>query len=232
MSYMTSLAEALGKGIVSTFESIDDGFQQTKIDLFFDGKEEAIASYKDKYKLVEETYLIIKNHNDQLSPAYVIISTVLEHYYEAIPPELLNFLAKKTGLYSAYYVGRKAIGQELAYFIAKMMVIKFNQTLTIAGIFKTPASAEKTLIKLGDYAIGGLMLNSIFANSRNSAIYLRINFPNIYRELAQRKLEMLFFLVRKPLQKYLDTILIAQRYSRKEFTRMIYKKWNLPCNGC
>jgi hypothetical protein len=231
LNYVLSVGESLGKGFGSFFISLDDGFDRTKIDVGLEGDEKRKESWADKAGLVEQIYKTVENHDSELSPAFAITSVILKNYYNVLPPEALEYLLKKSGLYAAHYAGRTYGAKYLTMKTAKILVQSLTVKMSPAVFLENPEGLAGTAIKIAGRVVDVFLLDAIFDSSAKSARYLKINYPKIYQELKVRSLEMLFFLIRKPLQKYLDAIRIAKLCSRRDYMYMLYKKWGLPMRG-
>lgn len=83
-------------------------------------------------------------------------------------------------------------------------------------------SIAKKIVKVADNIIRVAVAEGIFDESAKGANYLKNNFPKLYKKLYDENLEALFFIVRKPLQRYLDLIKVYQT-NKTEYEKELCK---------
>lgn len=222
------VAVALGKGVYSVGQDIVFGIQRTGEGLGF-GSDDRIAEigYENRamVSLFEDFFRY--GVSDQRSPLYKHIVYVLEHYYSYFPDAAIAALAKQVGVGAGYTAGRMMIGKKLAEAVA----IRIAVTIAASAAYKQIAkrigvSAGASATGIGT-PLGLLMMQGLMQRSSYAAMRLRMQSPKLYSILQRNDdLQLLYFLLEKPLEKYIQAISTAERNS-DEFMGAISRKYEL-----
>ena len=192
-----TLLESIGDGIISLPVTLWHGIERTGRDLGFDGSqsfEEAWAQNKRLYDLlVRVGGFVIHERNSPLAQAVEII---LKNYYETLPECAKRRINNAAGKKLGYFGGKIAVNAIVVKKIAKKTSDKLMKTTFFTRI-------PKLLIKEAGLilSIQGTIYESAQASER-----LKAKFPKIWMEMKKHDLDMLYFLIEKPMQKYLNAI--------------------------
>lgn len=150
--------------------------------------------------------------DDRRSPLYRSIVHVLEHYYSYFPDSAIEYLARQACIGAGYTAGRMLIGKKLAETVATRIAVVvatsalFKQIATRIGL-----SAGTSATGIGA-PIGLLMMQGLLQRSSHAAMRLADKSPALYRTLASHgDLQVLYFLIEKPMNKYVEAIAAAER---------------------
>jgi len=219
---------ALGKGVYSVGEDIVLGINRTGegLGLGEDGRSATIGNEnKAMVSLVEN--IIQYGINDKRSPLYKAILYILENYYTYFPDDAITYLSKKAGIGAGYTAGRMVIGKKLVTVVA----MKISAAIAVSAAYKQVAkrigvSASATATGIGA-PIGLLMAQGLMQRSSVASLRLKSKSPKLYSILRKNgDLQMLYFLLEKPMNKHVEAISIAER-DVKKIQRIISKKYKL-----
>ncbi|MDH2432692.1 hypothetical protein QCD60_08950 [Pokkaliibacter sp. MBI-7] len=206
-----NIATALGNGIYSVGEDIVLGAERTGEGwgLGKDGRSAEIGYENSAMKniLIDFARTSI---SDERNPLYKCIYNILEEYYSKFPEEILQQLASKAGVGAGYMAGRMLIGQKLAKTIAlKICTVIATTTAYKQMAKKLGVSAAASATGVG-IPIGLLMLQGVMQRSSHAALRLRKKCPELFSKLhVAGNLQLLYFLVEKPMHEYISTIEFA-----------------------
>jgi len=210
---MIDVSTALGKGVYSVGEDIALGMDRTVEGLGFgqSGRSTVIAYENSAMStLLQES--IQYGMSGRSSPIFKAIVHILEHYYTYFPEAALSYLLKQAGTGAAYITGRMLIGRQLATTVAT----RIAAAIAITSAYKVIArrigvSAGVSATWIGT-PIGLLMMQGLLQRSSNASFRLKAQSPKLYRLLRQNgDLQLLYFLLEKPLGKYVSAIAIAEK---------------------
>jgi hypothetical protein len=207
------VAVALGNGIYSVGQDIVLGIERTGegLGLGKDGRIDIIGHENNAMALLIRDVIKygIKNRK---SPLYKTILLILEDYYTYIPDKVLSDLSKKAGIGAGYMAGRMIIGKRLASEIAMKIAIAIAASATFKQIAKRMGiSAAVSGTGVGA-PIGLLMIQGLMQHSSRASIRLKSKSPKLYTILQRNgNLQMLYFLLEKPLKKHIEAISIAEQ---------------------
>lgn len=210
---LIDVSTALGKGVYSVGEDVFYGVQRTGQGLGL-GKDGRIADIGAENRAAFNVIkgLLASSITDPNNPFYQAIFIALKHYYEKFPDDAVEKLAKAAGVAAGYGVGRMVIGTALA----KQVALKIAGAIAATAAYKAVArqlgvSAGLSATGVG-VPIGMLMFQGVLQRSSMAAERLRIRNPKLYADLERNgDLQVLYFLLEKPLEKYLTAIDIANR---------------------
>lgn len=204
---------AIGRGIYSVGEDIVLGLERTGegLGLGQDGRMASIG-YENNAMIGLIENMIKLGVDDRRSPLYRSIAHVLEHYYSYFPDSAIEYLAKQAGIGAGYTAGRMLIGKKLAEAVAARIAVVvatsalFKQIATRIGL-----SAGTSATGIGA-PIGLLMMQGLLQRSSHAAMRLAEKSPALYKTLERNgDLQLLYFLIEKPMSKYIDAIAAAER---------------------
>ena len=105
--------------------------------------------------------------------------------------------ASKKGVFIASKV---TASMGLSYYISKELTKKILANAVVKKIFRYTTSAEFTLL-----SIQGLLYQAGAASDK-----LQKKFPIIFMEMRSQNLDMIYFLIEKPMVKYLEAIRLVR----------------------
>lgn len=187
----------------------------------------ATIGYENKamVSLVED--FIKYGVSDKRSPLYKSIVHVLEHYYSFFPDEVISTLAKQAGVGAGYTVGRMLIGKKLAAAVATRIAMAIAASAAYKQIAKRiGVSAGASATGIGT-PIGLLMIQGFMQRSSHASMRLKNKSPKLYGILQKNgDLQLLYFLLEKPLEKHVEAISTAEHNITK-FQSAINRKYKL-----
>mgnify|MGYP001059523590 FL=1 len=210
---LLDVGTALGNGIYSVGEDIVLGIERSAEGLGVRGSERIAQIGRENDLLVKLiTDLFRYGVTAAESPLYKIISKILLKYYSSFPEEALRKLAKGAAIGGAYTAGRMVIGKALATAIAK----RIAQKIALSAAYKQISKKLGVSAGAGATGIGIpitlLMIQGVAQRSSDASMRLKALDPQLHRELrAANGLDMLYFLVEKPMQKHMKAIVAARR---------------------
>ncbi len=219
---------ALGNGIYSVGEDIVLGLQRTGqgLGLGENGRMAKIG-YENRAMVTILEKFIKYGIENQKSPLYQSIALVLEHYYSYFPEHAVRSLAKQAGVLAGYNVGRMIIGKKLATAVAMRIATVIAASVAYKKLAKRiGVSAGASATGIGT-PIGLLMMQGFMQRSSLASTRLKNKSPKLH-SLLQRNgdLQLLYFLLEKPLEKYIHAIATAEKNSI-QFQNAIELKYKL-----
>ncbi len=219
---------ALGRGVYSVGEDIVLGIERTSegLGLGFDGRMAAIGYENRAMTSIFEDF-VKYGIDDQRSPLYKSIVRVLEHYYSYFPDSVITTLAKQAGVGAGYTIGRMVIGKKLATVVATRIATIIAASATYKQIAKRiGVSTGASATGIGA-PIGLLMIQGFMQRSSHASMRLRNKSPKLYSILQNNgDLQLLYFLLEKPLDTYVEAISTAER-NNVQFQNAIKRKHKL-----
>lgn len=218
------IAVALGNGVYSVGQDIALGIERTGegLGLGNDGRVATIGHENNAMASLIKEFIKygIKNRN---SPLYKTIVLILEHYYSYVPDETISALYKQAGIGAGYTVGRMIIGKKLASAIAMKIAIAIAASATYQQIAKRLGISSAVSGTGIGAPIGLLMMQGLMQRSSHASMRLKNKSPKLYTVLQRKgNLQLLYFLIEKPLEKHIQAIYIAEQ---KLNICRVYKKW-------
>ena len=137
-----------------------------------------------------------------------LVRISLEYLYRNCPEEVLQRLVDSAAVAGSYIAGRMVVGNYLARQMAKALATKVAAS----------EAYRRLTVKLGvtSGAGGGgwigagillVMLQGIAQRSSKASMRLKARHPQLYSLLrAEKGLDLLYFLVEKPLENHLKTL--------------------------
>jgi hypothetical protein len=192
-----TVAEAIGDGVTSVPETLLDGLKRTAEGLeFWDTEQEVKIGGQNERAfaaLKELAKYGIANFN---SPVEKAIRIILFHFYENLPKaekqKVIDAISRK-GIYTTSKLATSAIlSQIIAFRVTKAIM----RGAAIKMLFRVLSSAELTLL-----SVQGLLYKAGAASDR-----LRKKYPIIFMQMRNQNVDMLYFLIEKPMAKYMDAI--------------------------
>jgi hypothetical protein len=219
---------ALGKGVYSVGQDVVLGVERTGegFGLGSDGRMATIG-YENRAMVSIVEDFVKYGISDQRSPLYKSIVHVLEHYYSYFPDQVITALAKQAGIGAGYTVGRMVIGKKLATAVATRIAMAIATSAAYKQIAKRiGVSAGASATGIGA-PIGLLMMQGFVQRSSHASMRLRNKSPKLYFILQRSgDLQLLYFLLEKPLEKYVHAISSAER-NNAQFQSAINRKYML-----
>jgi len=217
---------ALGKGIYSVGQDVALGVERTGEGLGNDGRTATIG-YENRAMVSIIDEFIKYGISDHRSPLYKSIFHVLEHYYSYFPDQAISTLAKQAGIGAGYTVGRMVIGKKLATAVATRIAMAIAVSVAYKQIAKRiGVSAGASATGIGT-PIGLLMMQGLMQRSSHASIRLKNKSPKLYTLLQKNgDLQLLYFLLEKPLEKHVEAISTAER-NIAQFQSAISRKYKL-----
>jgi hypothetical protein len=199
-----TVAEAIGEGIISVPETLLDGLKRTKQGLEFWNIEQEVkigGQNERAYKALKALYKYgIADYN---SPIQKAIRIILVNFFEALPDaekkKVIDAIFKK----GVYFGAKFAASIGLSMYVSGEIVERVAKNAVAQQLCKYLGSAELTLLSLQ-----GVLYKAGAASER-----LEKKFPKIYWELRRKNLDMIYFLIEKPMAKYLEVIRLSRMKS-------------------
>jgi hypothetical protein len=222
------MVTALGKGVYSVGQDIALGLERTGEGLGLgENGRMATIGYENRAMVSLISRFIKYGINDKRSPLYESIVYVLEHYYSYFPEEVIKKLSKQAGLGAAYTAGRMVIGKKLATAVATRIAAAIAVSAAYKQIAKRiGVSAGASATGIGT-PIGLLMMQGLLQRSSHASARLKSKSPKLYSILQGKgDLQLLYFLLEKPLEKYVAAISTAEN-NNAQFQSAIKRRYNL-----
>lgn len=213
MDDLINTTTALGKGIYSVGEDIVYGLERTGEGLGIAGSQRLVnIGIENEYLATLLQKLFRFGVSTPQSPLFKIILKILIRYYAVFPEESLKKIAKQAAVGGGYLAGRMILGKELAKFVAKTIAVKIAASVAYKKLAKkvgVSAAAGSTGIGI---PVSLLMFQGVAQRSAKASRRLRTLSPELYWDLRRENgLDMLYFLVEKPMEKHLQAIVTAKR---------------------
>lgn len=210
-------ASALGNGVYSVGEDLVMGAHRTAESYGLNGSARVGQIGAENEYLAKNLYATItKGPTLVTSPLGKTIHKILEHSYAKLPEEVVRDLAIKAGVIGGGYIGGRAIiGTKLAKAIASKVVVRVAKSAGFKALAKRLGIAAGTSATLVGIPIGLLMGMGVAQRSSRASMRLRGSHPELFQELRREQgLDMLYFLVEKPMKPHLDAITAARNAAR------------------
>ncbi|MBM7066088.1 hypothetical protein [Actibacterium sp. 188UL27-1] len=208
-----SVAKGLGEGALSVGEDFVGGIERTAEGLGVRGTDRIVEIGTENEILWG---LLTKTVNTSISvagnPLTAAITRVIVEYYEFLPEDLALDAAKKAGASVAPGMAGKAIAKAIAKKLATRLALKvaastaFKQLATKLGI-----SAGTTASGVG-IPISLALFQGTAQRASKGSRKLKMLDRQIWSDLRKSGgLDMIYFLVEKPLEPYMAGIILARK---------------------
>jgi hypothetical protein len=190
--------KAFEQGVLSLPETFWHGIERTGQDIGLEG----ITSFEEAWGqnwrlmvLLEKTvkYGVMGAKHSPLIEAMIII---LERYYHSLPQKEKKEVDSKLQKVVARKLGKLTAGTLFSIGVAKRISNKIIVDSFLRGLAKNLVKGVGTIL-----SIQGIIYTSAQASQR-----LKYKYPKIYFKMKEKDLDMLYFLLEKPMQKYLRAI--------------------------
>ena len=192
-----SILEALGEGVISIPETLWDGVKRTGEGLaFWDTREEIkIGGQNERaYEALKEIFKYgIADYN---SPIEQTIRIILYHFYESLPKSQRNKIISAAKHKSIFVTSKVMTSATLSEFVARRLAKKIIGSTVMRILIKQIVKVEFNLV-----AMQGLLYKAGAASDR-----LKAKFPRIWFELKKHNLDMVYFLIERPMKPYLEAV--------------------------
>ncbi len=196
--YAKEIALAVFDGIISIPIDLAYGARRTFEDFGGSGNASRLNNVAENKRVMIIIENAIKFANTDAGPITKILKIILEEFYQSIPDEVVEKIAKKTGIGTTYMTSRVATQVALVNLIAKKLTIQIT-TKVIA----------RRLAKMGvGFALGALIIQGMIEKASNSAKRLMLAHPKIYQKLRAQNIDMAYFLVEDSMSKTMEAIRI------------------------
>lgn len=210
-----TIAESLGEGIIALPKTLWHGIERTGQDVGLGGLNSFDEAWGQNWRLLKLLYNIPRfAYAHAQNPLVQAIEIILKHYYETLPSCARKRIADEAINKMAYFAGKAYFNRLFVRAIAMKISKKIIGNSVLKKIARV-AVKESGLI----LSIQGTIYESAQASQR-----LKAKFPKIYSEMKKRDLDMLYFLVEKPMAKYLNAIRMS-RIFRQHYLEEVQKKY-------
>lgn len=196
-----TIAEAIGEGVISVPETLLDGVKRTAEGWEFWDKEQEVKIDEQNKRAYRALKKIIKYGVKGFhSPIEKAVRIILFHFYESLPKKQRDKLLD-AAIAKGLHVGSKTLtSMGLSYVISTRLTNKIIASEAIKKVFRYTMSVEFTLLSMQ-----GLLYQAGAASDR-----LQKKFPAIFVEMRNKDLDMIYFLIEKPMNKYLEAIRLGR----------------------
>ncbi|MBI4903972.1 MAG: hypothetical protein HY820_10075 [Acidobacteria bacterium] len=210
---LIDVGKSIGNGIASVVVDLGYGAERTAEGLGIRGVDRiAQIGAENEYLANHLTNLVKGVITAADNPLFRLILKILEKYYEHIPEEILNKIGRTALKGAAYMGGRMVIGKK----IAELIAIEIAKRVAATEAYKQLAKKIGVSAAAGATGVGVVitlaMVQGVAQRASKASQRLRSRNPQLWVELRnQGGLDMLFFLVEGPMEKYLNAIELAMR---------------------
>jgi hypothetical protein len=192
-----TVVDALAEGVISVPVSLWDGAKRTGEGLaFWNAQEEVKIGRQNDRAFHAVKGLIDYGIYKFDSPLQKLVRIILFHYYESLSSSDKEVLQEAVGKKMIYLSSRIYTSANLSVEVAARLTSKIVATSAVKSLYRNVTKIEFTLL-----TAQGLLYKAGAASDR-----LKAKFPKIWHELMLKDLDMLYFIVEKPMQKYLEAI--------------------------
>lgn len=206
--FIVDAGTALGEGIYSVGEDVVYGIERTAEGLGVRGLKRATEIGYENDAMVDLLDALFQHSITAVkNPLTRIVFAILVKYYDQIPEETLQTLAKQAGIKGSYLTGRMVIGKKLAAKIAT----KIARKIALSAAYKKLAKKIGVSAGVGSTGIGVpismVMLQGVLQRASDASKRLKGIAPDLHRELrGTDRLDLLYFLVEKSMHKHMNAI--------------------------
>jgi hypothetical protein len=190
------IADDLWDGIKSLPSDLFDGMKRTGEGLEFWNKEQEIKIGGQNDRAYNVLCEIIKYGLKYPSPIFRAIKIILSHFYESLSKEDIKKAIEAAAIKGIKVSGKLAVSYSLSVAIARIIEQKVIGSIVYKKMLGYIARMELNLL-----AMQGILYKAGQASDK-----LKCQFPKIWLELSAQNLDMIYFLIEEPMQKYLDAI--------------------------
>jgi hypothetical protein len=196
--YAKEIAIAVFDGVVSIPIDLAYGVRRTFEDFGGSGNATRLSNAAENKRVAIIIENAIKFANTDAGPITKILKIILEEFYQDIPDDVIEKVAKKTGIGATYMTSRVATQAALVNLIAKKLTAQI-----------TAKVIARRLAKMGvGFALGALIIQGMIEKASESAKRLMITHPIIYHKLRAQNIDMAYFLVEDSMSKTMEAIRI------------------------
>lgn len=199
--YIKNLGEAVGGGIKSIPKSLWFGLVRVGKVMHPTDWQEPWNESKRFVRLLKNS---VKTGITHTNPIVQTINIIVTIYLDYLPDCARHAVMRHAGLVGAG-IGGKYIGTQIA---ARTIAKPIAQKIVADTFYKKLAS-----IVVGN-AASILVTIGIMEEAARASNRLKISYPNVYYELHKYDLDMVYFLIEQPMEKYLYSIKRAQLYPK------------------
>jgi hypothetical protein len=192
-----TIAEALGDGAISVPITLWDGLKRTVEGYEVENQQQEvkIAQQDDRAAAVlKELFKYgIENYN---SPLEKTIRIILHDFYQSLSESERDKLKTAGAKKIWYVVGKSSASLGLSYSAGRLILDRLAMQGVVKALFKYTMSIELSLL-----AMQGVLYKAGAASDR-----LKAKYPRVWLQLKKYDLDMIYFLVERPLQKYMEVM--------------------------
>lgn len=205
----------LGEAIVSVGEDIALGVQRSAQGLGASGSARQSQIGSENERTAKILYKALTTAPSAAThPLTLTVTHIMTKYYDVLPDEMLRALAKKAGVVAATTAANMAVRKQTKAYLIKKVVPKIASKIASSAAYR--ALAKRLGVSAGASAsgvgtlVGLLMAQGLIQRASISSRRLAIVAPDLHRTLKRDGLDMLFFLVEKPMEKQMKAIAAAR----------------------
>ena len=194
--YAKDLAWAAFDGFISIPQNIGYGIRRTAEDVGFLGDEPRsrnIAENKRAYNAISKAIRFARSDSGPIAQA---VRVILNEFYDEIPDPVITEAAKTAGVASTYMTTRIATQLALVNVISRRLTSEIATKVVARGL---------TRMGVG-FSISALIVQGMLENASQSSQRLRRQHPRIYRQLRERDLDMVYFMIEEPMSDIMELL--------------------------
>lgn len=147
-------------------------------------------------------------------PLTRIVTQIVIRYYDALPDEMVDALARKAGIVVGHAAAKVAVKSQVKAMLVKHVAPKIATKIAASAVYRSIATrlgvtAGATVSGVGTL-LGLVLMQGLLQRGSVASQRLLSMAPDLHQIMRQDGLDMIYFLVEKPMQKQIQAIAAAR----------------------
>jgi hypothetical protein len=147
-------------------------------------------------------------------PLTRIVAHIMTRYYDALPDEMIDALARKARIVIGTTVARQLVKRQVKAMLVRTVVPRIAASIASSAIYRGIAtrlgvSAGATASGVGTL-LGLVLFQGLLQRASEASRRLRSVAPDLHHILQRDGLDMIYFLVERPMASHIQAIVTAR----------------------
>jgi hypothetical protein len=178
-----------------------------------DGRQAQIGAENERAaRLIKEVFTTAPGAATH--PVTRLITEILIRYYDALPDEMIDALAKKARIVIGAAIARQLVKRQVKAVLVRMIAPRIAAAIATSAIYRGIAarlgvSAAATVSGVGTL-LGLVLMQGLLQRASEASQRLRNVAPDLHQALQRDGLDMIYFLAEKPMERHIEAIVTAR----------------------
>ena len=190
LDFLTDVGRSISRIPFNLFDGVKEISKMSGIE----GKRNFLQAWRTNTRFAELVLQLLKTPFTKHGPILQIVFIVTKEYFKHFPDQVLVAAAKKAGIIISERASKALILNELADAV----------TIGIVWACGINMALKKTIRTIIGSTLLIVMIEGAIERAERASQQLKATCPAIYHQLRIRNLDLGYFLVEKPLKKYIE----------------------------